>query len=351
MSRSTWRRRATLVPAVLATALALAACGTTDDPTTAAAGDTDADTGADTATDTEAAGDVAEPAAGPVTVEGENGEVTLDEPADEVVALEWGLVENLLALGVEPVGIADVPGYNTWNTVVPIDADTPDVGTRGEPSLDAVAALEPDLIVATTDLPENVIGQLEDVAPVLAVRGSDASDPLGYMEQTVRMLATATGTTSAADTLLADFEAQLADGAAAIEEAGLAGEPFTMADGYLNNGAVTIRMHTTGSFLGAIGEELGMRNAWTEGGDPDYGLAATDVEGLTELGDVDFVHASNDDFGPDPFVDGLGENEVWNSLEFVQQGDVHRIPDGIWLFGGPAAGGAFADAFVDAVTR
>lgn len=348
MSRTTWRRRATTLLTTAALAAAVAACGTTSEPTSEPTSEASEASGSGSASASGTAAEEAE--SGPVTFAGENGEIKLEQPATAVVALEWGLVENLLSLGVEPVGIADVPGYNTWNTVVPIDEGTPDVGTRGEPSLDAVSALEPDLVVTTTDLPENVIAQLEDIAPVLAVRGSDASDPLGYMEETVRTLATATGTTEAAEELLADFEAKLAEGAAAIEEAGLAGEPFTMADGYLNNGAVTIRMHTDGSFLGAIGEELGMENAWTEGADPDYGLAATDVEGLTELGDLDFLYASNDGFGPDPFVEGLGDNEVWNSLAFVENGNVHRIPDGIWLFGGPAAGSAFVDAFVDAVT-
>ena len=121
----------------LATALALTACGTTEDPAAA-------DDAADATTDA---------ASGPVTVTDERGEVTLDAPAADIVSLEWGLTENLVALGVEPVGQADVEGYHTWDTVAPIDAGTPDVGTRGEPSLDAISALEPDLVVTTTDIP------------------------------------------------------------------------------------------------------------------------------------------------------------------------------------------------------
>ncbi|MBY5161597.1 iron-siderophore ABC transporter substrate-binding protein [Salsipaludibacter albus] len=342
-------RRAAGTFGALALAMALVACGTTEAAEPEASSTTDSADASPASTSPDQSTTPAT-ADGPVTVTGDDGEVTLDAAATDVVALEWGLVENLLALGVEPVGIADVEGYNTWDTVMPIDPDTPDVGTRGEPSLDAVAALEPDLVVTTTDLPENVIAQLEDVAPVLALRGSDASDPLGHMALTVETLAAATGTQAAAETLLADFDTALADGASAIEDAGLDGAEFTMADGYLNNDVVSIRMYTPGSFLGAIGEELGMVDAWTDGGDPDYGLAATDVEGLTSLGDVAFLYAANDDYGPDPFTEGLAGNQVWESLPFVQSGNVHRIPDGIWLFGGPASGGAFVEAFVDAVT-
>ena len=308
-------------------ALALAACGTTEDPAADAADESPA-------------------ATGPVTYTDERGEHTLDAPATDVVSLEWGLTENLVTLGVDPIGQADVEGYNTWDTVAPIDDGTPDVGTRGEPSLDAISALEPDLVVTTTDLPENVITQIEEVAPVLALRGSDGEDPIGYMRETVTTLGEVTGTQDAATAALEDFDAKVAEGTAAIDEAGLAGAEFVMADGWIANGTVSVRLFTPGSFFGALGEEIGLKNAWTEGGDPDYGLAQTDVEGLTALGDVQFVYAANESEA-DPFAEGLKDNKVWEQLPFVAAGDVHRIPDGIWMFGGPLSASAYLDALVD----
>ncbi len=321
------------LPAALAAAtLAVAACGTTEDP--------------ETSSDSTAASD-----AGPVSVTDERGTVELDAPAVDVVSLEWGLTEDLVALGVDPAGQADVKGYNTWNTVAPIDADTPDVGMRGEPSLDAIAALEPDLVVTTTDVPENVIAQIEEVAPVLALRGSDSADPLGYMRRTIETLSEATGTEDAAEDLLAEFDAKVQEGKQALSGAGMAGSEFTMADGWITNGTVSIRMYTEGSYFGALGESLGLVNAWAEEGDPDYGLAQTDVEGLTKLGDVQFIYAANDADGGDPFVDGLADNAVWTERPFVAASDVHRIPDGIWMFGGPRSGEAYVDAVVDALTK
>ena len=320
------------------TALALAACGTTEDPATAAPDD---EPGASAPSDADA---------GPVTVTDERGEVTLDAPAQDVVSLEWGLTENLLSLGVVPVGQADVEGYNTWNTVEPLEGDVADVGFRGEPSLEAIAALDADLVVTTTDLPEDVIAQIEETVPVLALRGSDATDPLGYMERTVELLGEVTGTQDRAAELLEGFDAAVAEGRAALEEAGLAGAPVVMADGWDTNGVVSIRMFTDGSYLGAILEELGLDNVWTGEGDPDYGLAQTDVEGLTVLEDVDFLYLVNGAF-TDPFGETLAGNPVWEQRPFVAAGDVHRLPDGIWLFGGPAAGEAYVDAVVDALTR
>jgi len=333
------RRRALAAAATVSAtlvALALAACGTTEDPADAA--------GASTT--------VPAATSGPVDVTDERGTVHLDAPATRVVSLEWGLTENLVALGVKPVGEADVKGYNAWDTSAPIDASTPDVGTRGEPSLDAIVALHPDLVVTTTDLPENVIKQIAKQVPVLALRGSDGSDPLGYMRRTVTTLAEVTGTQARGEKALADFDAKVESGKAALADAGKAGAPFVMADGWIDNGTVSVRLYTPGSFFGAIAGELGLKNQWTSGGDKDYGLATTDVEGLTKVAGADttFLYTANDADGGDPFVDGLKDNKVWKQLPFVAAGHVERTPDGIWMFGGPLSAERYVDALVDALS-
>ena len=50
--------------------------------------------------------------------------------------------------------------------------------------------------------------------------------------------------------------------------------------------------------------------------------------------------------GGDPYVDELGDNAVWTSLPVVQQGRVKRMPDGIWMFGGPTSLYRYVDALV-----
>ena len=324
--------RKTALPALLAgAALLLTACGTTED-----------------AADTPAASEAA--SGETITIEDDRGTVELDGPATNVVSLEWGLTENLLTLGVTPVGAADVTGYNTWDTVAPLDASTPDVGFRGEPSLDAIAALEPDLVVTTTDLPAEVIEQIEAEYPVIALRGSDASDPIGKMRSTLEILGEATGTSDEAEAALADFDAKVDEAKATLGEAGKAGAAFTFADGWVADGTVSIRLYTPGSYLGGVAGLLGLENAWTGEGDPDYGLTQTDVEGLTSLGDLEFLYVGNDTDGGDAFKDGLTGNAIWEQLPFVVAGTTTRLPDGIWMFGGPQSGEAFIDAAVAAIT-
>ncbi|MGB3760615.1 MAG: ABC transporter substrate-binding protein, partial [Rivularia sp. (in: cyanobacteria)] len=63
-----------------------------------------------------------------------------------VVALGWVYVEDLLALGIQPVGVADIEGYQKFVNIQPqLAASVVDVGTRAEPNLEAIAQLEPDL--------------------------------------------------------------------------------------------------------------------------------------------------------------------------------------------------------------
>ncbi|MET9593797.1 iron-siderophore ABC transporter substrate-binding protein [Streptomyces sp. NPDC006516] len=325
-------RRHLLASATVAVAaLSLAACGTTEPSTDDAAAS-------------------AKPA-GKITLTDDKGtKVTLDGPATKVVATEWNVVEDLVALGVAPVGVADVKGYTAWNTAAPLTGSPKDIGTRGEPSIDTVAALAPDLVVATSDLAPAVVKQLRKVAPVLEVKAADASDQIGTMTNGLDLIAKATGKEDEADALKEDFEASVTEGKKALADAGLGGAEIATADGYEASNQVSIRAYTSGSLLGAVNERLGLKNAWTLEGDEAYGLATTDVEGLTGLGDVQFPYVANDVDG-DTFTGPLAKNAVWKSLPFVKAGNVHRLPDGVWMFGGPRSMEAYIDSLVDALTK
>ncbi|QUI30074.1 iron-siderophore ABC transporter substrate-binding protein [Streptomyces alfalfae] len=325
------RRLLITAAAATAAALTLSACGTTEP----AADDAKSDGKAITLTD------------------GTGTKVKLDGPAKKVVGTEWNAVETLISLGVEPTGVADVKGYKTWDTAAPLKNDPKDVGTRGEPSMDTVASLKPDLIVATTDLPAAAVKQLRKIAPVVNLRPADASDPLGQMMENLDLLAKATGTTEQAATVKKDFEAKLAEGKKKLAAAGLAGAKYAFADGYVNGNQTSIRPYTSGSLIGAVNEELGLKNDWSVKGDKGYGLASTDVEGLTKLSDdVRFAYIGNDrDRSSNPFEGALAKDKVWTSLPFVKKDHVHRLSDGIWMFGGPASMSQYVDSVVKALKK
>jgi ferric hydroxamate transport system substrate-binding protein len=313
-----------------ALALLLTGCGTTEEPAAPATGT---------------------PAgSGPVTVTDARGiEVTLEAPAERVVGTEWNVVENLATLGVQPVGVADIQGYEAWVSAAELDGTATDIGTRGEPSFDTIASLDPDLIVGTTDLSDTVIQQLEELAPVVVVKSADASRQIDQAEDNLELVAQATGTEAKAEEAIAAFDAAVAEGKAALEEAGIAGSRVAFADGWVADGQVSVRPYAAGSLLTDINTELGLKNPWTLEGDPAYGLAATDVEGLTSLDADSFLYIHNGAEGD--FTEELSGNAVWASLPFVRSGEVHRLEDGIWMFGGPASMTQYVDAVVASLAQ
>ena len=327
------RSRVPLVLFAFLLALAgLTACGTTE-PAAAPPG---------------AAPTGAAAAGGPITLTDSRGkQITLPKPATRVVGLEWNVIEHAISLGVMPVGAADIKGYTAWVQAEPLDPSVKDVGVRGEPSIDSIAALRPDLILATDSLPDAAVTQMEQFAPVVFVPGGDAKDPVGQMRKNLALVAKALGKDAEANTLLAAFEAKVADGKAKL--AARAGQKFVFADGYAEGGQVSIRPFTTGSLVSGVTQQLGLTNAWPDAGDPAYGLAQTDVEGLTKAGDVQFLYIVNDGDGGDVFGNQLATNAVWKSLPFVKAGNVHRIPDGMWMFGGPTSMERYVDAVVAAL--
>ncbi|MEU2790629.1 iron-siderophore ABC transporter substrate-binding protein [Streptomyces sp. NPDC007100] len=324
------RRLLLTAAAATAAALALSACGTT-----------------------QPAADEAKKSSGHLTLTDTSGtKVELDGPAKKVVGTEWNVVEHLVSLGVEPAGVADVKGYKSWDKAVPLKNEPKDIGTRGEPSMDTVAALAPDLVVATTDLPKAALTQLRKIAPVLELKAADAADPIGQMTGDLDLIAKATGTTEQAAKLKKGFEAKLAEGRRELAKAGRKGTKFAFADGYVTGSQVTIRPYTGGSLVGAVNEKLGLENPWTVKGDPAYGLGTTDVEGLTKLGDVEFAYiGSDDDKSATPFTGVLAGNAVWKSLPFVEAGKVHRLPDGVWMFGGTGSMESYVDSVVAALKK
>ncbi|MEU3485816.1 ABC transporter substrate-binding protein [Streptomyces massasporeus] len=315
-----------------AAAITLAACGTTEP-----AADSSKEKASEAITLTDSTG----------------AKVKLDGPAKKVVATEWNEVESLVTLGVDPVGVADVKGYKTWDTAVPLKNEPKDIGTRGEPSMDTIASLSPDLIVASSDLPDAAVKQLRKIAPVLEIKSADASDQIGQMFTNLDLIAKATGTTDKAKTARENFEAKVAEGKKALADAKLDGTDIAFADGYVQSNQVSLRPYTDGSLIGSVNKQLGLRNAWKVKGDPAYGLGTTDVEGLTALPeDVRFAYIGNDDDkSSNPFSGQLKKNAVWTSLPFVKADKVHRLPDGIWMFGGPGSMEAYIDALVGALTK
>ena len=103
-----------------------------------------------------------------VTVKDAKGEFTLDKTPSRVVALEYSFVDALAQVGVSPVGVAD---DNKIDRILPQVREKiaawQSVGTRSQPSLEVIASLKPDLIIADPSRHTAVFEELKKIAPTV----------------------------------------------------------------------------------------------------------------------------------------------------------------------------------------
>ena len=103
-----------------------------------------------------------------VTIKDAKGEFTLDKTPNRVVALEYSFVDALAQVGVSPVGVAD---DNKVDRILPQVREKiaawQSVGTRSQPSLEVIASLKPDLIIADPSRHTAVFEELKKIAPTV----------------------------------------------------------------------------------------------------------------------------------------------------------------------------------------
>ena len=277
------------------------------------------------------------------------GTTTLDAPATRVVALEWTYAEDLLAVGVQPVGVADIAGYEAWLAVQPeLADDVQDVGTRQEPSLEAILALDPDLIIGVNYRHEPILDQLQDIAPTLLFDpypGEAGATQLDEMEETFRTVAASVGRTDEAQAVLEETAAVYDAAADAIAAAGAEGDEVLLVQAFTAQNTPQLRVFTDNAMAMGILERLGLVNAWP-GEFAPYGFDTIDVEGLARVSDADaFLYVVQDE--DDVFATQLVENPVWRELGFVQAGATHALGGDTWLFGGPLSARLVAEKAAD----
>lgn len=170
----------------------------------------------------------------PITIDTAYGEITVDEQPTRIVALSGTYVELLVALGEQPAVWADylttaeeVPLYSPWMVgLTELDPDPSLFTADYEPSAEAIAALEPDLILTTiwqTD--EQLHRQLSQIAPTYV--GIDPVSQTSWQDNLAALAALTGHDPSVVGEVQADLDADFA--AAAERLAGLQGATFYMA--------------------------------------------------------------------------------------------------------------------------
>lgn len=272
----------------------------------------------------------------PITVKHGLGATTIESEPLRIVALEWNLLEDLLALGIQPVGAADIEGYHSWVKIpVELDPSVVDVGSRREPNLEKIAELKPDLILAVDFRSQKNYEQLSQIAPTIAFVNypPDASfSQYDMMISDLQTIAAVTNRVSEGEAVLAQLDETLAAASTRLSEAGFAGAKYVLAQAYTSSDVAEIRLFTETALASEIFAKLGLVPAWQDDFQT-YGFSTVGLEGLSELpDDLHFFYVVQDN--DNVFASETGQ-PVWNSLGFVKAGQTYSLGGEAWLFGGP----------------
>jgi iron complex transport system substrate-binding protein len=303
MRTRTVPRRLSAAALVLAAALPLSACGGEPSASTERSASGSAD------------------AAFPRTVAHAMGSTEIPEQPERVVVLDTGELDSALALGVTPIGAVttDVSsGFLSYLAEGAADVET--VGTIGEPNLEAIAALRPDLILSNKVRHEDLYEDLARIAPTVFAEKVGAAWKDNY-----RLAATALGREEEAESALADYEQAAADlGASLGDPAGTTVSPLRFVQG-------SIRVYSPESFIGTVLTDVGLSLVELPAGESPA-FAELSPEQLT-LADADvLLYASYGEPG-DSGEDAVRGGPLWLRLPVVADGRASEVEDDVFYTG------------------
>ncbi len=268
------------------------------------------------------------------------GRTAIDAAPERIAVVSTGQLDALLALGTVPVAAtraeasALVPAYLA--EAFPEQAEAldgiEDIGERTEPSLEAIAASEPDLILINSVRGAELFDRLSAIAPTVVTLGNGVNWKSDFL-----LLADALGMEGDAQDVLDGLHRDADAFAAEL------GEP-SPAVSFLQSTGERMRIMGLPSFTGGIAEDLGLDRPESQRFDetsqdlsPEQ-LQAADADWLFYAVEGDGSRA-------------LLEAPLWPSLEAVQSGRAVEVDlDPFFMNAGPVAARLVQDRIVDALS-
>ncbi|MFD0150852.1 ABC transporter substrate-binding protein [Streptomyces sp. NPDC055721] len=323
-----FRRRGTATVVALAAALSLAACGSADGGSDASAKEDatkkkDVATGGkdfgDAAAKTAAMGTDAKPGQFPRTLTHALGTTELKAAPKRVVVLDVGELDNVVSLGIQPVGYAPSEGDDGIPAYLKKDAGTPkSVGTINNLNLEAIANLQPDLILGSQLRAADKYDELSKIAPtVFSIR------PGFTWKENYLLNAAALDKTAEAKTKLSAYETKAKQLGTDIG----ADKPTISMVRYLPG---KIRLYAKASFIGTILEDTGLPRPKNQQIDD---LAAEISPEKIDEADADWIFTGVYGDAKATKKDAAQANPLWKNLKAVKAGQAKDVPDETWYLG------------------
>ncbi|MEV6420729.1 iron-siderophore ABC transporter substrate-binding protein [Streptomyces sp. NPDC051662] len=323
------RRRGTAAAVALAAALSLAACGGGDSSDSGSAASDGGDkkaavaTGgkdfADAARKTAAYGTDAEPGRFPRTITHAMGTTELKKRPERVVVLDVGEFDNVVSLGMKPVGYAPTEGDEGIPSYLRKGAGNPkSVGTINNLNLEAIAGLKPDLILGSQLRAADKYKALQAIAPtVFAIR------PGFTWKENYLLNAQALDRTAEAKAELAAYDKK----AAALGTEIGPDKPTVSMVRYMPD---RLRLYAKASFIGTILDDIGLPRPKNQQIDD---LAVEISPEKIDDADADWIFTGVYGDPKKTQRDTARSNPLWKNLKAVKAGQAKDVKDETWYLG------------------
>ncbi|MFG2905564.1 ABC transporter substrate-binding protein [Kitasatospora sp. NPDC048286] len=321
MPRPLSRRAALGLAAGIAPGLVLAACGA---GSTASSSGSSGSSGTDGTGGTGGAGDTGG-TGGTRTVRHARGESTVPARASRVVALDSDALDSVVTLGLDPVGATTVAAGAAFPAYLPAErlAGTKPVGAIGQPSLETIAALRPDLILSNQVRDDKRYDELSKIAPTVLTRTTGPT-----WKENVRLHAQALGRTAEADAADAAYRVKLRDLVTALGGPARAAATRVEMARFLA-GAPT-RLYLNDTFTGSLFKDLGLGRPANQD-KTGFSLEISPEQVDQAAADVIFYSAYGDEAKSDQGK--ITGGALWKNLDAVRSGRVFRVDDSLWMLG------------------
>lgn len=251
-----------------------------------------------------------------------------------VVTLGQGETDSTLAMGVTPVGVVS-PWTDDWYSYLPAEVEEAEVvGTETEPDLEAIAALEPDLILGSKLRHEAIYGQLSEIAPTVF------TETIGVAwKENVSTYASALCRDEEGEQVVDEYEARAAGIGEGLAEAGQ-GDTEVSIIRFMPD---QVRIYLTG-FPGSVIRDTGLPRPESQtvaDWEASEQLIEISEERIPEMdGDVIFEMVSAEHYAQqgtqtvDEQIERWTSTELWKNLSAVEAGKVVEVDESIWNLGG-----------------
>lgn len=237
-----------------------------------------------------------------------------------VVVLTNEGTEALLELGIKPVGAVKSWTGDPWYNHIKADMEgVVDLGEEGQPNLEAILSLQPDLILGTKMRHEALYQQLSDIAPTVF------SETLrGEWKENLLLWADAVNKKTEGEQLIQNFDKRVEDFRTK------AGDQLNKEVSIVRFMPGKVRIYYKQTFSGIIFDQIGIKRPVAQQKD----AFADDVskERIPEMdGDLMFYFVyETGNQEASKLEEEWTKDKLWQNLNVVKNNQVFRVDDAIW---------------------